>query len=243
MDKRKLVIGDIHGGLRALQQVLELAGVTRADQIIFLGDYVDGWSDAVETVNFLIDFKNTHHCILLRGNHDELCCEWLLNGRDNPLWLQHGGQSTMDSYAKATDKVKQAHIKFYSDLENYHLDESNRLFLHAGFTNLNGIEHEYMTTTFYWDRTLWELALSLNPNLPKTDGLYPKRLLKYKEIYIGHTPVTRIGKTVPHKAANVWNMDTGAAFMGPLSLIDMDTKQIWQSDPVHLLYPGEKGRN
>jgi serine/threonine protein phosphatase 1 len=87
------------------------------------------------------------------------------------------------------------------------------------------------------------MALSLDPNLPKADELYPKRLLLYKEIYIGHTPVTRIGKTEPHRAANVWNIDTGAAFKGPLSLIDVDTKQVWQSDPVHLLYPGEIGRN
>ncbi len=243
MSNRQLVIGDIHGGLQALTQVLELGGVTPDDLIIFLGDYVDGWSEAVETVDFLRDFKNSHQCILLRGNHDELCCEWLLNGQDNPMWLQHGGASTMKSYAKASGETKDAHIKFYRDLENYYLDEENRLFLHAGFTNLNGIEHEYMTTTYYWDRTLWEMALSLNPRIPETDNIYPKRLLRYKEIYIGHTPVTRIGITKPHNAANVWNVDTGAAFKGPLSLIDVNTKQIWQSDPVHLLYPDETGRN
>jgi serine/threonine protein phosphatase 1 len=40
---RTLVIGDIHGGLRALHQI-KRAKVTKEDTLIFLGDYVDGWS-------------------------------------------------------------------------------------------------------------------------------------------------------------------------------------------------------
>ncbi|RYG52142.1 MAG: serine/threonine protein phosphatase, partial [Chitinophagaceae bacterium] len=37
---RTLVIGDIHGGLRALKQALERAGASNRDTLIFLGDYV-----------------------------------------------------------------------------------------------------------------------------------------------------------------------------------------------------------
>jgi len=240
---RTLVIGDIHGALRALIQVFERAGVTEDDRLIFLGDYVDGWSEAVETVNFLINLKDTHCCTLLRGNHDALCHDWLTDGQDNPMWLQHGGRATINSYKRWDDKIRAIHIDFYRELENYHLDKHNRLFLHAGFTNLRGVAHEYYEVTFYWDRTLWELALSLNPQLPENAPTYPERLSNYKEIYIGHTPVTRIGKTTPVKAANVWNVDTGAAFRGPLSIIDVNTKEIWQSDPVFSLYPGEIGRN
>ena len=51
---RKLVIGDIHGGLKALKQVLERANVTQNDTLIFLGDYVDGWSESPEVLDFLI---------------------------------------------------------------------------------------------------------------------------------------------------------------------------------------------
>tara|TARA_R110002167_G_scaffold13570_8_gene56228 strand:+ start:4712 stop:5437 length:726 start_codon:yes stop_codon:yes gene_type:complete len=240
---RTLVIGDIHSGLRALEQVMLRAGVTGEDQLIFLGDYVDGWSHAVETVQFLMDLQKTHQCVFLRGNHDELCHDWLVEGKDNPMWLQHGGEATMKSYGKVNGTTLKTHISFYEALINYHLDASNRLFLHAGFTNLRGVDFEYFSKTFYWDRTLWELSLSLNPELSLDDPFYPKRLIHYSEIYIGHTPVTRIGKTTPQKAANVWNIDTGAAFKGPLSIMDVDTKEVWQSDPVYRLYPGETGRN
>ena len=243
IQQRTLVVGDIHSGLRALKQVFERAKVSSADKLIFLGDYVDGWSEAVETVDFLIDLDETHHCIFLRGNHDELCLKWLADDEDNGMWLQHGGQSTFDSYQKADASATDIHIMFYENLTNYYLDEKNRLFLHAGFTSMNGVEHEHFTKNFYWDRTLWETALSLDSDLMIESPYYPKRLKNYSEIYIGHTPVTHMGKTTPQQAANVWNIDTGAAFKGPLSIIDVDTKEVWQSDPVHLLYPDEKGRN
>lgn len=241
--KRTLVIGDVHSGLKALKQVLQRAGVTSEDQLIFLGDYVDGWSDAVETVEFLIGLRKTHHCIFIRGNHDELCLEWLRDDADNPLWMEHGGGATLASYHNADAVVKKSHIHFYENLKNTYLDAGNRLYLHAGFTNLKGIDYEYFPSTFYWDRTLWELARSLNPDLPENSPNYPKRLSHYKEIYIGHTPVSKTGTAKPTRAANVWNIDTGAAFKGPLSILDVDTKTLWQSDPVHTLYTNERGRN
>lgn len=240
---RTLVIGDIHSGLKALQQILEKAAVTPDDKLIFLGDYVDGWSQAVETVDFLIQLGKSHNCVFIRGNHDELCLGWLQEGKDNPLWLQHGGGATLASYEKADVATKNAHIRFYQSLQNYHLDFDNRLFLHAGFTNLKGVEYEYFKETFYWDRTLWELARSLNPHLEKSDSFYPKRLTLYKEIFIGHTPISKKGLADPKGAGNVWNIDTGAAFKGSLSILDVATKEFWQSDPVHMLYPNEQGRN
>lgn len=243
MIKRSLVIGDIHSGLKALEQLLKKAAVTANDHLIFLGDYVDGWSDAVETINYLIALNKTHNCTFIRGNHDELCLNWLKTNEYDDMWVLHGGKATQNSYLGISNKTKKEHIAFLENLQNYYLDDENRLFLHAGFTNLKGIDFEYLEKTFYWDRTLWELALAVDRTLSKEDKKYPSRLLKYNEIYIGHTPVTRIGKTVPQKAANVYNIDTGAAFKGPLSMLDVDTKEVWQSDSVATFYPTEKGRN
>jgi serine/threonine protein phosphatase 1 len=108
---------------------------------------------------------------------------------------------------------------------------------------MNGVNFEYFPRLFYWDRTLWETALALDKNMLVTDLLYPKRLTLYNEIYIGHTPVTRIGKTIPIKKACIWNVDTGAAFKGSLTIMDIDTKEFWQSEPLNNLYFDEKGRN
>lgn len=240
---RLLVIGDIHGGLKALIQVLEKANVTQKDTLIFLGDYVDGWSESPQVIDFLIGLSQQQECIFIRGNHDELLLNWLESNRDNPMWKEHGGEVTVLAYANVDEAIKQKHIDFLKNLHNYYLDSSNRLFVHAGFTNLNGVTHEYFPKMFYWERTLWEMAVSLDKSISLDDLRYPKRLKLYNEIYIGHTPVTKINKTTPVNRANIWNIDTGAAFLGPLSILDVDTKEYWQSDPLPLLYPNEKGRN
>ncbi|MFE3867690.1 metallophosphoesterase [Flavobacterium sp. LS2P90] len=240
---RTLVIGDIHGGLHALHQIMERAAVTEKDTLIFLGDYVDGWSQSPHVIDFLIELNKTHNCVFIRGNHDELLRTWLDESKDNLLWYKHGGEATVLAYADVSAATKLKHIEFLHALADYHLDEDNRLFIHAGFTNMNGIDFEYFPKLFYWDRTLWETALALDKNMKIDDLLYPKRFTLYKEIYIGHTPVTRIGQTIPVQMACVWNMDTGAAFKGPLTIMDVNTKEFWQSEPLPALYPYEKGRN
>jgi serine/threonine protein phosphatase 1 len=240
---RTFVIGDIHGGLLALEQVMKRAEVTEKDTLIFLGDYVDGWSQSPQVIDYLIHLQSKQNCICIRGNHDELLLEWLKNAKNNELWYQHGGEATVLAYEKLNKGEKQVHIKFLESLEDYHLDEQNRLFVHAGFTNLNGVGYEYFPKLFYWDRTLWETALSLDPNMKKENLFYPKRFTLYKEIFIGHTPVSRIGETVPVNKACVWNIDTGAAFKGPLTIMNVDTKEFWQSEPLNELYSNERGRN
>jgi serine/threonine protein phosphatase 1 len=240
---RILVIGDIHGGLKAINQVFERAKVTTDDTLIFLGDYVDGWSESPQVLDFLIELNKKNRCVFIRGNHDDLLLNWLSESRDNIEWYKHGGESTVLAYANISVVKKQIHIEFLKSLQNYYLDEQNRLFIHAGFTNINGIRYEFFPKLFYWDRTLWETALSLDESIPKNSLFYPRRLTLYDEIYIGHTPVTRIGKTIPIQKACVWNIDTGAAFNGALTILDIDTKEFWQSDSLSKLYPDEKGRN
>ncbi|BAO54632.1 metallophosphoesterase [Nonlabens marinus] len=246
---RTLVIGDIHGGYRALIQLLERLEVEPRDQLIFLGDYVDGWSQSFEVIEELISLsrKRALHKhtapIFLRGNHDELVLDFLVKGQKNKQWLHHGGTSTVKSYSGKSESEIARHISFLTDelVDFYELDGNG--YFHAGFHNLNGPHYEYYKNLPYWDRSLWEMALCIDPNLSKDDSRYPNRLKLYNEIFIGHTPTTRLDSTQPIHAANIWNVDTGAAFTGPLTALCVETKEIWQSDPLPDLYPEEKGRN
>lgn len=240
---RTLVIGDIHGGLKALIQLLERADVSEADRLIFLGDYVDGWSESAQVVNYLIQLEEAHSCIFIKGNHDAWCIDWLSEGIIDEVWFAHGGKSTMESYQQLPDSVKQAHLKFLRKMKDYHVDEQNNLFIHAGFSSMHGPEKERYSSNYSWDRTLWEMALTVDNRIRKDSALFPKRLLLYHEIYIGHTPTLYYGIDVPMQGCNVWNIDTGAAFTGKLSCLDLQTKKVWQSDVLPSLYPNETGRN
>ena len=88
----------------------------------------------------------------------------------------------------------------------------------------------------------------------------PYRFEKHKEIFIGHTTTgnwlvkphlreyqyseqPKQGKIiVPMNRCNVWNLDTGGGYEGRLTIMDIDTKEFWQSDDMRTLYPDERGR-
>ncbi|MFC4263906.1 metallophosphoesterase family protein [Ferruginibacter yonginensis] len=240
---KTFVIGDIHGGLKALQQVLQLAPINTHDTLIFLGDYVDGWSEAAPVVDFVMQLATQQPCIFIKGNHDWWCEQWLATGIANETWVQHGGAETMQSYKDYTFETMQAHLQFFKSLPYFYIDEANRLFIHAGFTEGQNVTTDFTTAPEKWDRTLWYEAIKLNGIGPQTKPVLSTRMQLYSEIFMGHTPTTYNDCTTPMQVGNIINVDTGAAFKGKLSIMDVATKAYWQSDALPLLYPNEVGRN
>ena len=149
------------------------------------------------------------------------------------LWIQQGGRATLNSfYGQPTDDV----YKFIDNAKLYHTID-DKLFCHAGVPvdahkdTLDLISRE----TYIWDRSLVEDArygaMSSDPVVPN-----------FSEVFIGHTPTLCYGFDTPKNYSNVWLCDTGASYDGKLSIIDVNTKEVWQSDAVPLLYPNHKGR-
>ena len=237
---RTIAVGDIHGGLKGLIQALNRVELKDGDALIFMGDYIDGWSEAAQTIQFLIDLSKKFNCVFVKGNHDVWAEEWLETGEVSPKWYMNGGKETMESYEGFSDEQKKVHLQFFKNTKVYYLDEENRLFMHAGFTSQKGVEQEPLEENFYKDRTLWEMVVAMDKNITEKDLNYPNRLKKYKEIYIGHTPTTNYGQDVPMNVANVWNIDTGATRKGKITAINIDTKEFVQSDYLSVLYPDEK---
>lgn len=240
---RTFVVGDIHGALKALKGLMEQISLQKSDRLIFLGDYVDGWSESSATIGYLMKLDKNYDCIFIKGNHDAWCEQWLKGELANEIWVRNGGWATIESYNEVTPGLKKMHLDFLNRMKDYYIDDQNRLFIHAGFTSMHGPEKELYESNYSCDRTLWEMALAVDGRIQKDSKLYPKRLLLYKEIYIGHTPVTKYDVAIPMQACNVWNIDTGAAFMGKISAMDIDTKFYWQSEACYKLYPNENGRN
>lgn len=134
--------------------------------------------------------------------------------------------------------VNEEHQKFFKKQLKYYLDANNRLFVHGGFNRHYQINHQQIDYIYWWDRDLWLQALSAN------SAQLPLRFKdEFTEIYIGHTSTTNWGTDKPMNVGIIWNLDTGGGFDGKLTIMDIDTKEYWQSDPVKELYSHEKGRN
>ncbi|RAJ80197.1 serine/threonine protein phosphatase 1 [Chitinophaga dinghuensis] len=241
-NQRTIVIGDIHGGLRALQQLLERINPQPHDKLIFLGDYVDGWSESAQLIDFLIDLQTRISCIFIKGNHDDMCETWLSGHLFRMDWMKNHGVATIKSYQGYSSAAMQEHLHFFLNMHYYYKDEEGRLFIHGGYTADGGPASQGDVSVLMRDRTLWELARTMNSRVAEHPELYPHKLRLFSEIYIGHTPTLNYDEYNPMHACNVWNMDTGAGFYGRLSGMDIHSKTLFQSDPVPSLYPGEEGR-
>jgi serine/threonine protein phosphatase 1 len=62
------------------------------------------------------------------------------------MWYKHGGRSNyLLAYEKVDAVTKQLHVDFLLSLKDYYLDrEKTAFFVHAGFTNMNGVAYEFL---------------------------------------------------------------------------------------------------
>lgn len=234
---RKFVIGDIHGAHKALVECLK--GVEfdyNNDMLIFLGDVCDGWSDVIESIEELMKIR---HLVYVLGNHDDWAHAYL-RGIMNPpdeSWLKHGGKVTKQAIDDNPSKGVMLKL-FFENALPYYIDDSNNIFIHAGF-NQNGILKYQDVDTFIWNRSMVRDAMENN----KEDGSFYNPNNGYNKVYIGHTPTTRVFGDQPVTIGkNIVMVDTGAAFKGKLTIMNVDDGTYFQSTP-HLLYPNEVGRN
>jgi serine/threonine protein phosphatase 1 len=59
---------------------------------------------------------------------------------------------------------------------------------------------------------------------------------KYEMIFVGHNPTVSSGSGTPIQCFNLINLDTGAGYMGYVTVMDVDTMQYWQSDSALAIY-------
>lgn len=234
---KRFVVGDVHGGLKALKQCIERANVNiEEDEVIFLGDVVDGWPETKQCVDYILTFKNYEYIL---GNHDEWALIWMLTGEAQRIWTTQGGEATILSYV---DGVPASHIKFFEKAHIFlHYDDD--LFVHGGIVKGTRAE-DNRRDTLLWDRELATRCANCVV-FPESNIAKP-----YKRIFIGHTTTSMFwkhrdpnGGVKPLKGGNVWNLDTGGGWEGKLTIMNIDTEEYWQSDHVYKLYPNCKGRH
>lgn len=231
---RFYAIGDIHGHLQRLQTVHDLIEADRratgdaAAPVVHLGDFADRGPDVRGVLDHLIQgVAAGRPWICLRGNHDRMMAHYLRQPQaPDPLrydlhWLQDiiGGRETLASYgvdvafdrpeaaihAEACAKVPPTHIAFLDGLANFH-HAGGVYFCHAGIRPGLPLEAQIE------DDLLWIRR-----------EFYESRADHGALIVHGHTPVD----TVTHYG-NRLNMDTKAAYGGPLSVAVIEGDSVFQ---------------
>jgi len=250
-------MGDIHGAFRALEQCLERSGFDfEQDELIQLGDVADGRDEVFDCVETLLKVNNL---IAIKGNHDEWFNEFIHSACHPDQWNQ-GGYATAVSYLRPLGKedlvvrqgdgyktalnpgdIPESHQLFFRRQHLYYVDDWNNCFVHAGFDRRMPFKGQ-PPDEYYWNRKLWLAALSFQSGRSGSSGNKPgggsafRMVTEFREIFIGHTSTLFWNTSKPMHAANIWNLDSGAGDTGRLTIMDVRTKEYWQSDPVPELY-------
>jgi serine/threonine protein phosphatase 1 len=208
-------IGDIHGCLEKLTELMNKIGIDRQnDTLVFIGDYIDRGKYSREVIDYVIRLQSGHkNIICLRGNHEQMFLRYL-DGIDEGLYLGNGGRATLDSYGiflsddieKRKDKISAQHRKFFQSLVPYY-DTDKYIFVHAGLRPGLPLQEQAL------DDLLWiryEFIESKNDF--------------GKIVIFGHTPLPS-----PMIDKNKIGIDTGAVYGGPLTCVELPEMKLYQA--------------
>ena len=226
---KTFVVGDIHGAYRALLQCFERSGFDKkSDRLIVIGDVCDGYPEVRQCIDELLKIK---HCDLIIGNHDIWALNWALWGVKPEVWTKQGGNRTIASYSGGP--MPKSHVDFLKNGQ-FWLEVNDQIFVHGGFKpDVPLARHD--AQTLVWDRELLDSAWGshlIN---------HTRRIGGYKDIFVGHTTTQIYNSLEPIHACNVWDLDTGAGWSGKLTIMNVKTKEYWQSDLTPNLYGGTPG--
>ena len=215
---RVLAIGDIHGCLGPLDDLLALVKPEPDDVLITLGDYVDRGPDTRGVLDRLIELRKSRPVICLRGNHEVMMLEAWKGGRsEKKSWLSVGGMEALGSYGPAPGRtgtltdVPPNHWHFLEhELVDYYESELF-IFVHAG------VEYAFKMDEQPHNALFWEF-------LPDAMRHYSG-----KTVICGHTS-QRSGepKVIPGAVC----IDTRIHSGGWLTCLDAISGRYWQADTL-----------
>ena len=131
---RQFAISDIHGCHLSFNALLDKIGLTTADELYLLGDYIDRGPDSKGVLDTIFRLQSTGYTVrCLMGNHDEA----ILKARHDRLfflsWLSDwGGVQTLNSFQAHEWKVIAApYWHFFETLEPF-IETGSHILVHAG---------------------------------------------------------------------------------------------------------------
>lgn len=195
MDKKFVAIGDIHGCVRSLKTLWNKLKPHKDAIHVFIGDYIDRGPDSKGVVDFLLDVRHDRKCIFLRGNHEQMLLDALLDD-DSQNWMYNGGDVTLKSYnnPRKVSDIPASHIEFYKETRFFY-ETDNYFFVHAGAPPHQTLEQSKIDVRsehfFLWGR---EHLNALETPWEKT-------------VIFGHTP-----RPYPIRKPNMIGIDTGCVY-------------------------------
>jgi protein phosphatase len=227
------VIGDVHGNIDELKQVITAAQVVGDHRsVIFLGDIIDYGDHNLECFDVMFDMINNANAILILGNHERKMSKWIDSdfGRTFKGTISHGMQKTIDEINTKVAADPTFETKFISKWRAMqaasvqHIVIRDHLFTHGA------------ATPTMWDKAGHSSLYGHDSNMayfgevdktkPQRDDGYPNRTYNWindvpagKTVVVGHDVRSTTEPLVVSNSVGgkVIFLDTGSSKGGHLS--------------------------
>jgi len=209
---RILCCSDIHGHLSALRDVLFQAAWRPAqDVLVLLGDYIDRGPRPRQVINELRVLLRCPGVVALRGNHETMLWDYLQGTVSEAQYLSNGGGTTLRDYREEPDAL-QADAEFLNGLPLYY-ELGDYIFVHAGLRPGIRLE-EQSECDMMWIRDEFI------------------RGYRGRTVVFGHSPTPLLsGSTEVYWGRDKIGIDTGVAYGGCLSLLELPGGETYQAPP------------
>ncbi len=129
---RTILIGDIHGCVNTFESLLSKIEITKEDNVILLGDYVDRGLFSKQVIDKIMEVQNQgFNLTALKGNHEEMFVNNYLAEVEKG-WHQMGDDELLQSFETQEMKsIPKTYVEFCDQLPLYHADDS-LIAVHAG---------------------------------------------------------------------------------------------------------------
>jgi serine/threonine protein phosphatase 1 len=215
MQRRTVVVGDVHGCCDELDRLLEALRLGSGDTICFLGDYIDRGPDPKGVIDRLLRLRGEGpRCVFLKGNHEDMFLAFLgAEGRYGDAFIANGGAATLRSYGvrdfagpEIAERLPPAHRQFLLSLPS--AARLGRFFCaHAGIRPTRRLEDQ-VEEDLLWIRE---------------DFIAAPHAFPYTVLY-GHTPGSDVRLDLPFKIG----LDTGVVYGNRLSCLELPAGDLWQ---------------
>jgi serine/threonine protein phosphatase 1 len=224
---RRFAIGDIHGCLKTFIRLVEDGiRLTRDDVLYPVGDFIDRGPDSKGVLDYVDRLvKKGFQIRSVRGNHEEMLLESLIDPDYLTNWIYNGADSTLESFGLdpdmpiTSDSVHQIPNKYIRQIAKlpYYIELDDYLIVHASFN-------------FYMD----DPYADNHAMIWSRDTMYDPVKAGFRRIIHGHTPipVDEIRALVKDPGNGLVNIDGGCVYtmypnLGNLVALDLDTKEIF----------------
>ena len=243
---KTFIIGDVHGCIDELQELMQQLAPSANDHIIFIGDLIDRGPDSLGVVREVVRWSNRFNVQLVLGNHEEKFLRYA-----HHIKTASGLETEMkgiDEFPNLLSGLNDDELTFLqSAYHALHLPELNTLLVHGGlwrnidfplpasyrFLDKHNLDKKRMAL-LNKTRFLNSVGNFVALGEEKASDSFWAEVYEgqWGHVFFGHQPFLQ---SEPKRFIHATGIDTGCVYGGWLSAVEISNKGV-----RHIAVPAKK---